>query len=202
MMNKLKSKNFNIGSNITLGKNWINIDNSPIIILKNFLSIDKKLKFGNIVNKQLCSSNEADNIYLSHVLEHLTFEDADKALLNIYKMLKKGGFLRIVVPSLKSRINLYLKNNDGDELLGSLGICLKSESNFLKKMRFYFGLSRHKWMYDEISLKKKLIKSGFSNLRLCSFGDSKRNIFKEIENKDRFLEKNGSLPAVAIEAIK
>ena len=98
-MNKLKSKNFHIGSNITLGKNWINIDNSPIIILKNFLSIDKKLKFGNIVNKQLCSSNEADNIYLSHVLEHLTFEDADKALLNIYKMLKKGGFLRIVVPS-------------------------------------------------------------------------------------------------------
>lgn len=213
-MDLKKNKNYHIGCGYKIGKNWVNFDNSPIAFIDNLPFLNKilkinKLKFpngikyGNIVKKPLCLENSADNIYCSHVLEHVSYLDAKKMLKNIYFMLKKNGIFRIVVPSLKSRIDDYNIDKDADKFLNSLGCFNKNENkNLTSKLRYFFGGSRHRWMYDETSLQTELEQTGFKEIRKCEFGDSGINIFSEVEDKNRFFFNNGKSKELSFHCTK
>ena len=118
-------------------------------------------------------------------------------------MLKPGGNFRIIVPSLKARVDEYLDTKDANLFMNSLG-CVNEDENkgIIAKTRFLLGNSRHKWMYDDTSLYNMLIKQGFKNIRKCIFGDSGLNIFSEVENIDRFIENDGKYKAVAFHCSK
>ena len=209
-------KNFHIGCGYTIGKNWFNYDNSPIAlldripILKNINKLNtrkfpKNIKYGNIVNNLLCEESTADNIYCSHVLEHVSLSSGKKMLKNIYKMLKIGGTLRIIVPSLEARIERYIQNKDANSFIKSLNFVNDDKKeNFIKKLRFLLGGTRHRWMFDKSSLLNELIDSGFENskIRECKFGDSDIDVFSEVEEEGRFIESNGELKAVAFNCTK
>lgn len=200
--------NIHIGCGNTIGHSWQNFDSSPILILKKikffFLKNEtnlNKIKFGNIVKQKLCAENTADNIYFSHVLEHMNFSDAKKSLKNIYKMMKNNGSLRIVVPSLEKRIDKYLVNKDANEFIKSLHFFDTNTNNsFFMKIKFFLGNSRHRWMYDINSLKNALEEIGFKNIRPCKFGDSGIKVFEEVERLDRFLD--DGYDALAFHCIK
>ena len=215
-MSSNNKNNFHIGCGYTIGKNWLNYDSSSVaaiervpilkmIIKLNSTKFPKGVRYGNIVKNLLCEENTANNIYCSHVLEHVPLNDGKKMLKNIYRMLKTGGILRIVVPSLEERVEKYIQNKDAHSFIKSLG-CFKSNENenFVKKLRFLFGGSRHKWMFDKNSLYDELRDAGFDNnkIRECEFGDSGLDIFSEVEDKGRFVESNGELKAVAFHCIK
>ncbi|MEF3279760.1 MAG: methyltransferase domain-containing protein [Elusimicrobiota bacterium] len=81
-------------------KDWINIDfhsNSSSVIRVNIL---KGLDF---------ESNTFDAVYTSHFLEHLPKNKAVFVLKEIYRVLKPGGILRVVVPDLENIAREYLK---------------------------------------------------------------------------------------------
>jgi len=48
--------------------------------------------------KDILTFGKLKAILMEHVLEHLTEEDAEKGLRNIFKYLKRGGYVRIAVP--------------------------------------------------------------------------------------------------------
>ena len=206
--------NYHIGCGYTVGKSWLNYDSSLIALIDqipllnkffrlNKIKFPKGIKYGNILKNKLCEENAAENIFCSHVLEHVTYEESKKILNNIYYMLKVGGNFRIVVPSLEVRINEYLEKNDANLFMESLGCVEKNENlNLTKKLRFLFGNSRHKWMYDEKSLYNLLKNQGFKNIRSCEFGDSGIDVFSEVERKDRFIENNEKYRAVAFHCTK
>ena len=206
--------NYHIGCGYTVGKSWLNYDSSLIALIDqipllnkffrlNKIKFPKGIKYGNILKNKLCEENAAENIFCSHVLEHVTYEESKKILNNIYYMLKVGGNFRIVVPSLEVRINEYLEKNDANLFMESLGCVEKNENlNLIKKLRFLFGNSRHKWMYDEKSLYNLLKNQGFKNIRSCEFGDSGIDVFSEVERKDRFIENNEKYRAVAFHCTK
>lgn len=50
-------------------------------------------------------------IYTSNFLEHFNYADALKISREFYRVLKPGGGLRLVVPSLEYAINMYRENN-------------------------------------------------------------------------------------------
>lgn len=61
-----------------------------------------------------------DAVYHSHVLEHLTPDDAAKMLAECKRVLRPGGVLRVVVPDLEGIARTYLQTldevaSDGDE---------------------------------------------------------------------------------------
>ena len=64
----------------------------------------KEVIYGDITKKPLCQPGEADNIFCSHTLEHMAFEEMKTALSNIYTMLKPGGCFRLIVPSLETKV--------------------------------------------------------------------------------------------------
>ena len=100
-MNPLK---LNIGCGQVKFSGWVNIDVDPKADL--VIDIRKGLPFG---------ENSVDFIYNEHFLEHLTFEEGEKCLIDFHRCLKKGGVLRIATPDLDYAIQKYntdWKNQD------------------------------------------------------------------------------------------
>jgi predicted SAM-dependent methyltransferase len=92
-------KYLNLGCGNKYDKHWTNVDfNSDDI---NILNHD--------LTKPLPFENESfDVVYSSHVLEHFEKVDAVKFLQEQYRVLRKGGHIRIVVPDLEKLANDYL----------------------------------------------------------------------------------------------
>jgi len=91
----------------------------------------------------------ADLIYVCHVLEHASYEEADKAFKRWFKILKKGGVLRIAVPDMQSVFEHYIFHKDLDTLRAFIYGSQKHDYDF------------HKCGWDETSLTNKLSEIGF-----------------------------------------
>ena len=204
--------NIHIGCEFKIGKSWKNYDISitaqiekiPLIrkIIKiNPISYPKEIIYGNITKRPFCKNNEADNIYCSHALEHMTREGMQAALRNIYFMLKPEGCFRLVVPDLETRVKKYLQNQDCDAFIETIGFGKKKNDrtfkDFLRKM---FGNSGHLWMYDNKSMQKNLAEAGFRNIRKSKIGDSGIKVFSEVEEIHRFVD--GDFIEVALQCTK
>jgi predicted SAM-dependent methyltransferase len=204
--------NIHIGCEFKIGRSWKNYDISitaqiekiPLIrkIIKiNPISYPKEVIYGNITKRPFCKNNEADNIYCSHALEHMTREGMQAALRNIYFMLKPGGCFRLVIPDLEMRVKKYLQNQDCDAFIETIGFGKKKNDrtfkDFLRKM---FGNSGHLWMYDYKSMQNYLAQAGFKNIKKCKIGDSGIDIFSEVEELHRFID--GDFVEVAIQCTK
>ena len=195
--------NIHIGCGYTIGKSWKNYDCTQtsrfekIPIIGKFFNINKKrfpkeVLYGDIVKGPLTAPEEAENIYCSHTLEHMSLESMRNALENIYVMLKKNGTFRLVVPSLENYVKEYQQDQDAHKFIESLGMGKKNEDRtILGKLKSTFGNASHCWMYDEKSMLKELKKADFINIRKCQFGDSNIPVFSEVEVKERFYQKEG-----------
>jgi predicted SAM-dependent methyltransferase len=204
--------NIHIGCEFKIGRSWKNYDISitaqiekiPLIrkIIKiNPISYPKKVIYGDITKRPFCKNNEADNIYCSHALEHMTREGMQAALRNIYFMLKPGGCFRLVVPDLETRVKKYLQNQDCDAFIETIGFGKKKNDRTLKDfLRKIFGNSGHLWMYDNKSMQNYLAEVGFKNIKKCKIGDSGIDIFSEVEELRRFID--GDFVEVAIQCTK
>jgi predicted SAM-dependent methyltransferase len=167
----------------------VNIDSSPfaffdqIFFLRKIFNFNKKkfpkgIVYGDIVKKPLCEEGTADNIYCSHTLEHVSYEDGKQMIKNMFVMLKKGGILRIIVPSLEARIQRYMHTSNANEFMRSLNTCHENENqSLITKLRFLFGNSRHRWMCDKKSLSSLLLSVGFNNTKECQYNDSEIDVF-------------------------
>lgn len=116
----------------------------------------KEVIYINIYKKKFCKNNEVDNIYNSRTVVHMTKESMQKTLKNIYLMPKTGEYLRVIVPDLEIRVKKYLKENDCDAFIESIGFWEKNDKNFINFLKKLFGNSGHLWMYDNKSMQKYL----------------------------------------------
>jgi len=102
-------KYLNLGCGSRFHKEWVNLDKHP-----NNPQVQK-----NDVRKGIpFSDNTFDVVYHSHLLEHLTKENALAFTNECFRVIKPGGVLRVVVPDLEQISRLYLlaleNSLDGD----------------------------------------------------------------------------------------
>lgn len=64
--------------------------------------------------------NEVDEIYACHVLEHFHKDEIKIVLKEWYRVLKKGGVLRLAVPNFEMIVEEYSENKNLNKLLGLL----------------------------------------------------------------------------------
>lgn len=178
----------NIGCGLDNAANWAGIDggithyliyHSPKFIarkiFKNFkmasyYSFDeynKKIKGINFIHHDLrfglpFKNNVVPNIYSSHFLEHLFERDAEILLKECFRVIKPGGIIRIVVPSL---------DNEVEEMSNAIEAYKNGDSSNIQKfvttdiMGYISDYSNHRYMYNFTLLKKKLENAGFTNIR-------------------------------------
>lgn len=202
------------GCGLSSPENWKNFDCSPSLRLQRIplmgkafrswmnVKFPKEVRVGDIRKGLPLPLGSCDGVYCSHVLEHLSYQDFSIALENTYKLLRKGGVFRLVMPDLEHFILEYQKNKESNSLASvdfMRQTLLRSEGR-PKGFRSFFnqaiGNSDHLWLWDARSTIQLLEKAGFSSIRECAIHDSDDPAFTEVEDPDRFVN------AVAIEAIR
>lgn len=203
------------GCGLSAPLSWKNFDASPTLRIQKvpvlgFLSRKKlntsfppNVLYGDIVKGLPVNEASCDGLYCSHVLEHLSLNDFRIALRNSFKILKPEGIFRCVVPDLELMARSYIKHLDNGNRLASisfikdtlLGIDQRARG-FKGLLSSFWGNSHHLWMWDNSSLSEELKKAGFVQIRSCRFNDCEDEMFKQVENADRFEN------AVAIECRK
>jgi SAM-dependent methyltransferase len=189
-------------------KEWINFDVSPTLriqktpiigrLFENKLNTSFKInvQYGDIITGLPIHDETCDGVYCSHVLEHLSLQDFRKALKNTYKILKKGGIFRLVVPDLEYAAREYIKSLDCGNNSASLKFVgvdtllgLEKRPRGLKEiLSSFYGNSHHLWMWDSYSLSEELNKIGFKKIRICEFNDCEDEMFKYVEDISRFVD--------------
>lgn len=195
---------------------WLNYDPSPTLKLqklpivgtilkkKMHVAFNDNILLGDIV-KGLpdIKKDSCDGVYCSHVLEHLSFEDFKKAIVNTYSILKSGGIFRCLVPDLEWAARKYVQQLDKGANAANIEFLKETmlgkndrPRGITQITQNLFGNTAHLFMWDNASLERELTNVGFSTVRKCHFNDSKDAMFKLVEDESRFVN------AVTLEAIK
>jgi len=143
--------------------------------------------------------NVVDLVYSKATLEHLTYNQLINCLLESYRILKRNGCVRMVVPSFDMAIQDYLNKK---YLLEQKNTIFPNEKvsnddyveTFIGRM-LYFD---HRYLHNFNTLKKALEKTGFSEIRECIPGDS--NV--EQANVELYKTEFGRKGEIIIEARK
>lgn len=178
----------NFGCGITPTKDFINCDNSPALFLAklpkfiinllfklkiisqenlNYIIFSKKenIRYIDIRKKLPFQDDSVDLVYSSHVLEHLYRKDAEKFLIEAKRILKKDGYIRLVLPDLRKLIHDYNLFGDADSFMNNSLLGENGSDTFYNRLfGFFIGARKHQWMYDELSLTKLIKNLGFVNV--------------------------------------
>jgi predicted SAM-dependent methyltransferase len=98
-----KMRRLNIGCGNCFHPDWENIDLRPYSPHVKHIDIRKGLPY---------PRETFDAVYSSHLLEHLSQDQARSLLQEIKRVLKKDGIIRIVVPDLEAIARIYLEKLD------------------------------------------------------------------------------------------
>lgn len=95
-----------------------------------------------------------DEIYCGHLLEHLTFDEGQKALKHWRRLLKPGGVIGITVPDFDVLARRYLANPIAEQLITLNELYIYS----------YVQESHHRYCYGEALLMFAMEQAGFKHL--------------------------------------
>jgi predicted SAM-dependent methyltransferase len=143
----------------------------------------------------------AQFIYTSHFLEHIDYpNEATEFVRQCYRILRRGGVLRIVVPSIEKIIAAYT-NDDKDFF--EIQATLHPDWCTTKLEHLMYALQqdgRHRYGYDFETMKKLLIMGGFTQIVQSDFNSSE---FTELRIDYRGVKDNhGNHLSLFTEAIK
>lgn len=156
--------NFGCGKHYQNG--WINIDYDNNGDINLAFERDTILPF---------PDNSIDAIFSEHFIEHIDFETGNHYVSESFRVLKKGGVLRTITPDLSTLKSLNeQKLKRLKEMFISVGDFnrLPDAIDDAEIINWMFYGHGHKFVYDEITLKKICIKAGFKVANLTGFGKS------------------------------
>jgi SAM-dependent methyltransferase len=187
--NNIKYKGTNIGCGFDSPDSYLGVDGGVFILFKylpefvqrvfykktnisRFNTFDEfysKISKLNVLHFDLkykvpFRDNSVSNIFSSHFLEHLFYDDAKKILSECYRVLTTNGIIRICVPSLDDEILLIknaLDNYENKKDLSIIKYVIDDRYGFIDKY------TNHKYMYNYDLMKKLLEDCGFKNIRQC-----------------------------------
>jgi len=140
---------------------FVNIDANPMRKADIWLDVRRGLPF---------ASGSVDSIYSAHMIEHLYPDELERLLRDCVRVLKAGGGMRIIVPSLSNAILAFQQNrrdwfyDDFPRHFDSLG---GRFSNFV------FCDGQHRTAFDLSYLEEVLHKAGFREVVESAEGQSR-----------------------------
>jgi len=174
----------NLGCGLSIAPGWINIDNSPNARLARYPWIRRTLWKLGILSDRLYSvgwsdsihtydlkktlpykDSSVDYVYTSHFLEHLELKDSQRLMSEVFRILKPGGIVRVVIPDLALGARQYVAAIEANP----------DDANAANDFLNWLQLNRpelrdpHLWMYDAPSLTAILRECGFINAVVCEY---------------------------------
>lgn len=199
-----------LGCGSTIVNGWVNVDYSMGARMAKYpgfrflnkrlklfsLDWDKRIFIHDLTTRFPWNNETADIVYSSHTLEDFTRHEGRVFLAECFRVLKKGGILRLVVPDLQQIIMMYDEGKlRADEFVEKLDVLNRSKSVGIKKMFTPFISFPHKCMYDTSTLLSVLHETGFT-------AASKKPFESVIEDIDKIESKERATNAVITEGYK
>lgn len=191
----------NIGCGLSGIDGWVNLDNSPTILLSripllrrvlNLPAWPKDVRRCDVRKGLPFASGSAECIYSSHTFEHFTYDESLKIAKECSRVLRPGGVLRIVVPDLELIAREYLNDTDPMAAQTFIGrLALKQSVH-----DWIHPGSHHSQMLDGRCLVRMLQDAGFAQPQIRAFGES---AIPEISRLDLEVRRSES---VYVEAIR
>lgn len=205
------------GCGLNTPEDWLNLDSTPTLWVANLplarqlaglvLKLDvgaphssshrlltnlrhTRAHYGDITRGLPLPSESVQQLYASHVIEHLPLSATLQALRECRRLLAPSGLFRLVVPNLRHLIEHYLEaSNHQHNPQAAIQFCLESGLGSSSWSPLWSRLrgDRHHLMHDIASLTLLLQEAGFSNVRPAHFGDSQLD-FSAVENPERWRE--------------
>lgn len=150
------------------------------------ISWDSRIKYADVRSLKL-PDNSVRNFYLSHVLEHVYYEEARQILNNCYNALEIGGTLRICSPDYESFILKYIQECTIDKFsaANNFRAALLSHPADRPSLLRKFLNSRsghiHYWHPFKEQLQEMLLEIGYTNIYLKTFQEGTIWKIKQIE---------------------
>lgn len=161
-----------------------NLDNSPSALVAKVPYLKRLLRLMGVISEEQYTANwsnvircdasrrlpyaneSVDKIYSSHFLEHIPEDRGRKVLRECYRVLRKGGVMRLVVPDLTWHARRYI---EGTELILAKGDAADERSVHDKFLWTVYGAylgqkrygAEHCYMYDFPTLVSILKEVGF-----------------------------------------
>jgi predicted SAM-dependent methyltransferase len=160
-------KKLQVGCSGNVIEGWFNCDIQPFYPGAYYLDATKNFPI---------DSEAFDYVFSEHMIEHITYSQGVFMLKECFRILKRGGKIRICTPDLKVLANLYTpsKSQEQAQYIRSVvdrwlnDISLYNEA-FVINQIFGFG---HRFVYDYDVLKLTLEDLGFINVNSFSPGES------------------------------
>ena len=139
----------NLGCNTAYLGDYVNVDINPTIKADLYFDLTQPLPF---------DSDSTEEVLLSHVLEHLYYEDGKKLLSEIHRILKAGGLLRVSVPNVAfAAKRLLMERPDG----------IDNPFTFLHLMEMIFGAQNQTvWQLHRSGYTPKMLKKALALFRV------------------------------------
>ncbi len=188
-----------LGSGDNYMEGWFNTDLFP---KKGFVFLDASKPF-NIPDSTF------DRIFSEHMIEHISFQEAELQLKECYRILRSGSKIRIATPNLTHFLNLFIDSQDNQEYrkwisenwLKKAGINYQNPSVFINLVMHSWG---HEFIYDFDTLNTLLRDIGFSEIKEFKCYESNDKFFKGIERHGDLIgnREMNNIETLVVEAYK
>ncbi|MCB0404513.1 MAG: methyltransferase domain-containing protein [Bdellovibrionales bacterium] len=194
----------NLGSGNEAVPEFENFDNSPSLLVSKVPLLKRLLfKAGWIAEEQWLrdwsgvrwrdlkrglpyADNCVSKIYSSHFLEHLPPQNAKELLRECFRVLKRDGVMRVVVPDLLYHAEKYVR--DTKKALNRSQLDRHAHQTFMNTVAgFYVDGGRpgreHCYMYDLPALVCLLQEIGFRSIERCHFQQGNDNELAALDSR-------------------
>lgn len=191
---------------------WINIDNSPGVLLSRAPAAKRALRrVGVLTNAQSeavfpdgivrvdlrkglpYGDATAAAIYSSHLIEHLARWQGLRLLKECARVLRPGGVIRIATPDLGEIVADYLAGDTragdtpADSMMSQLMTFSEQQGTRAQRLVRRLVTAPHQWLYDEESLTKLLHEAGFSDVARATYREGLLPDLEQIEQRNEGL---------------
>lgn len=101
-----------------------------------------------------------DGVFCEHVIEHFAFDDGQRVFGEIWRVLRPGGVVRLVVPDAEHIVRTYFDDPDGlIAYRGVPGLTAMQVVNDFFRQRY-----EHQFLYDWETMRQALAAAGFISI--------------------------------------
>ena len=194
--NEEQKMRVNVGCGQTPVPGWRNFDNSMSVrlaarpnltrVLRGLRVLNKRhLEFIDFIKRNPIAFARADCLplregsvevlYSSHMIEHLTREEASAFLNEVSRVLQDQGILRLAVPDLSRLVHVYAQSGNANAFIEGTALGDSFPTNVLSRTITIATGTRanHQWMYDGRSLCELLSRHGFVGAEVLPAGTTR-----------------------------
>jgi predicted SAM-dependent methyltransferase len=194
-----QSRKLHLGAGSSFNDGWLTSDLAAKIGGSTvYIDAVKKLPF---------KDNSFDFIYCEHMIEHISYEQAENMLRECSRVMKKGGRIRISTPDLDRYLSLFdnknskIKNDFINFMSSNWLIKFNNDSYVKSNMPYHIlNLNMHAWGHQYIycydTLSEQLLKQGFASLKRYDNDCSDTKSLEKLEKHAYTLESRGIKNAV------